>query len=52
MDATSGLCVGCLRTLNEITLWARTDDAQRADILASVAKRRQEAELRGDDKLK
>lgn len=40
MDAHNGLCLGCFRTLNEITAWARTDDAQRADILASVAQRR------------
>lgn len=42
MDTASGLCIGCYRTIPEITVWSRTDDAHRARILASVAKRRQE----------
>lgn len=40
MDATSGLCTGCFRTLDEITVWSRVDDAARANILAAVAQRR------------
>lgn len=40
MDSASGLCRGCLRTIDEITLWSRTDDSTRSDILAAVAKRR------------
>ena len=55
MDATSGLCTGCFRTLDEITRWSRTDDATRAGILAAVARRRLEqsptaGEVRGDGK--
>ena len=42
MDATSGLCLGCFRTIEEITLWSRTDDSGRARILAAVAGRRAE----------
>ena len=42
MDAPSGLCVGCFRTIDEITVWSRSDDACRLEILAAVAKRRQE----------
>lgn len=42
MDAPSGLCIGCFRTIAEITVWSRTDDAHRARILAAIAKRRQE----------
>jgi predicted Fe-S protein YdhL (DUF1289 family) len=31
MDAASGLCVGCLRTLDEIAAWGTLgDDAKRA----------------------
>lgn len=31
MDASSGLCEGCLRTLDEITQWGRaSDSAKRA----------------------
>lgn len=42
MDAKSGLCAGCFRTIEEITQWSRTDDATRACILTAVARRRQE----------
>ena len=40
MDANSGLCEGCLRTLDEIAGWAAaTDDAKRL-VLAAIAQRR------------
>lgn len=42
MDAASGLCIGCFRTLEEITVWSRSDDAARVHILAAVASRRME----------
>lgn len=38
-DAT-GLCAGCLRTLDEIALWGSSDEAQRREILARVEARR------------
>lgn len=41
MDATSGLCIGCFRTLDEITAWSRCDDVVRNEILTAVAQRRQ-----------
>ncbi|MDE2440886.1 MAG: DUF1289 domain-containing protein [Betaproteobacteria bacterium] len=41
MDARSGLCIGCFRTLDEITAWSRSDDITRNEILATVAQRRQ-----------
>jgi hypothetical protein len=42
MDADSGLCSGCFRTIDEIAAWARASDAARLGILAAVARRRQE----------
>jgi predicted Fe-S protein YdhL (DUF1289 family) len=40
MDANSGLCEGCLRTLDEIAGWAAaTDDAKRL-VLAAIVQRR------------
>jgi len=45
MDQTSGLCLGCYRTIEEITVWSRTDDARRAAILQLVAERRQTSGL-------
>ena len=41
MDAQSGLCTGCFRTIDEITVWSRIDDRRRLAILAAVAGRRQ-----------
>jgi len=46
MDAQTCLCTGCFRTINEITVWSRIDDARRLDILAAVARRRQEHDPR------
>ena len=36
------LCVGCLRTLDEITNWQSATDEQRLQILENVAERRRE----------
>lgn len=43
MDAASGLCLGCFRTLAEIARWSALDDPARRAILAAVAGRRQQA---------
>ena len=51
MDAENGLCLGCFRTIDEITVWSRTDDATRARILVAVAER-QLADAPGDGKLR
>ena len=53
MDAKSGLCEGCLRTVDEIFGWAAATDAQKTHILAAVAQRRARIDagpesLRGD----
>ncbi|WP_374342013.1 DUF1289 domain-containing protein [Azonexus sp.] len=40
MDPASGLCRGCLRTLDEIAGWSAMDPAARAATLATVAERR------------
>ena len=41
IDAASGLCEGCLRTLDEIAAWGRADDATRWRILQALPARRQ-----------
>jgi len=41
MNAESGLCIGCQRTLDEIANWSRLDAEQRLAVLAAVAERRQ-----------
>ncbi|WP_281243241.1 DUF1289 domain-containing protein [Sphingomonas palmae] len=40
MDRVSGLCLGCYRTITEITGWSRADDDEKRAILARVTKRR------------
>ena len=45
IDGDSGLCTGCYRTLDEITVWSRLDDRGRTTVLARVAERRQQFPL-------
>jgi len=40
MDEASGLCAGCLRTLDEIALWAVLDDDDRRAVWGALAQRR------------
>jgi predicted Fe-S protein YdhL (DUF1289 family) len=40
MDATSGWCQGCLRTLDEIACWSRMDDADKAAVWQALDQRR------------
>jgi len=40
IDRQSGLCLGCLRTLDEIASWARYSDGERSDIVADLGNRR------------
>ena len=40
MDAASGLCVGCLRTIHEIAAWSVLDDDARRAVLDAIAARR------------
>jgi uncharacterized protein len=40
MDARTGLCEGCLRTLDEIAAWAALTDAMKREVLANLEARR------------
>ena len=40
MDDASGLCRGCLRTLDEIAHWGLYDDDEKRDVLARLGERR------------
>jgi predicted Fe-S protein YdhL (DUF1289 family) len=42
MDASSGLCRGCLRTLDEIAAWSVLDAAAKKAVLAALPARRLE----------
>lgn len=37
------ICVGCFRTLHEITCWGTVSDATKLEILKCVAERREQA---------
>jgi hypothetical protein len=39
MDAASGYCEGCLRTIDEIAAWSGADDAARRAIWAQLPDR-------------
>ena len=40
MDAASGFCLGCLRTIDEIAAWSRASEATRRAIHAALPPRR------------
>jgi predicted Fe-S protein YdhL (DUF1289 family) len=40
IEADTGLCAGCARTLDEISRWARMTDEERQRIMLSLADRR------------
>ena len=46
MDAASGLCEGCLRTLAEIAAWSRLDDEGKRGVWQLIERRAQAAESR------
>lgn len=39
MDAATGLCEGCFRTLDEIAGWSRMDDMQKRAVWLRLAER-------------
>jgi uncharacterized protein len=44
IDEVTGLCEGCLRTLDEVAVWGSSSEQQRRAILAAIAVRRGGAE--------
>ncbi len=39
MDAASGLCRGCLRTLDEITAWGHADETYKRQVWDAIGAR-------------
>lgn len=39
MDSASGLCEGCLRTLDEIAAWGTMEDAAKRTVWARIGER-------------
>lgn len=52
MDPVTGLCEGCLRSLDEIARWGQTTNEDRRQILAWVETRRVEGIDPWDDALR
>ena len=44
LDPISGLCAGCMRTLDEIALWPTADEAERLAIVQRLRARRRALE--------
>lgn len=40
MDEASGLCEGCLRTIDEIACWSLLDDAEKRSVWQALDERR------------
>ncbi|MBC2884996.1 DUF1289 domain-containing protein [Ochrobactrum sp. CM-21-5] len=46
MDIRSGFCLGCARTLDEISRWSGMSDAERQAVMMQLPVRHQELEKR------
>lgn len=42
MSPATGLCEGCLRTIDEIVAWGRADDAYKRAVWAEIRRREQQ----------
>ncbi|WP_083200455.1 DUF1289 domain-containing protein [Thauera phenolivorans] len=47
MNSDTGWCEGCLRSIDEIVRWSRSDDGEKRRILAEVEARRAGAGVAG-----
>lgn len=45
MDARTGWCEGCLRTLDEIAAWSKLDDADKRQVCLLLDERRASGEV-------
>lgn len=49
MDARSGLCKGCFRTIEEITAWSRLDEDGKRAVLLRIAEREAATDIFDED---
>lgn len=49
IDDATGLCTGCLRTLDEIAVWSVLDDDDRRAVWKAIGERRAAARPRAND---
>lgn len=48
MDAASGYCLGCRRTIDEIASWSVLSDDEKRAVLAALSHRRMQPVTSGD----
>jgi hypothetical protein len=41
LDTINGLCQGCFRTLDEISVWSQASNDEKLTILSAVSRRRE-----------
>lgn len=41
LNAANGLCDGCFRTIDEISIWSRASETEKRNILSAVSRRRE-----------
>lgn len=46
MDAASGLCRGCMRTINEIVAWGSAPDEYKRAVLEQIRVREQQIDFK------
>jgi uncharacterized protein len=46
MDASSGWCKGCYRSIEEIVAWGQSDNAYKRQVWARLEERRNKAEAK------
>ena len=44
MDLDAGVCIGCMRTMDEISYWTRLSAPEREEVLSRLPERRHEYE--------
>jgi predicted Fe-S protein YdhL (DUF1289 family) len=49
MNEATGLCEGCLRTLDEIACWSLLDDAEKSAVWDQLAQRRAQQQPAADN---
>ena len=50
MEAASGLCAGCWRTIDEIAAWSKMDDDGKRRVWQAIALRKADAPVVGGER--
>jgi predicted Fe-S protein YdhL (DUF1289 family) len=50
MEAASGLCAGCWRTIDEIAAWSKMDDDGKRQVWQAIALRKADAPVNDEER--